>query len=36
MPLRIIAFFRSVNAELDEMEPDTRAAVLEFINESTI
>ena len=33
---RLIDFFRSVNAEFSALDSDTRAAVIDFINESTI
>lgn len=33
---RLIAFFRSVNAEFSALDSDTRAAVIDFINDSTI
>lgn len=32
----LIAFFRSVNAEFSALDSDTRAAILDFINESTL
>jgi len=33
---RLIAFFRAANAELVSMDPDTRAAILDFISDSTL
>ena len=32
----LIAFFRAVNAELASMDDATRAAILDFINDSTL
>lgn len=33
---RLIAFFRSVNAELAALDDSSRAAILDFINDSTL
>lgn len=33
---RMIAFFSAVNAEFSALDSDTRAAVIDFINESTL
>ena len=33
---RLIAFFRAANVELASMDADTRAALLDFINDSTL
>lgn len=33
---RLIAFFRSVNTELSTLDDSTRAAILDFINDSTL
>ena len=36
MLFRLIAFFRSVNTELAALDDSTRAAIFDFINDSTL